>query len=188
MDLKKLGFKTGKIVFPGLGLETRLEPGQYFRNDGVVESLKRHYDKLSRTFNFPAIEGSCALPDDFSDMAGFTYRLYLDKEQTDANGKAVLLAVQDRGYLENIFSLGHESVHALIRLGKEKEFTRYVNFYGFNLDPFKVFDHDEHVAHIGGLVSMHRRGRDYYYRMPVPDFVVEAFLDSRNMKVTSAYR
>jgi hypothetical protein len=195
MDLRKLGFKTGKVVLPGLGLETRLEPGQYFRNDGVVKDLRRYWDTLSKQFNFPD-GASWSSGYTLSDAAGVTLECDLDKDTSNAQGQAIIVAVQDKGYLENIFSLGHELLHAYMRLAEknkkqkehQKEFTAYINFLGFNIDPFKVFDDEEHVAHISGLVSMHRRGRDDYYRMPVPDFVVEAFLDSRNKKITGVYR
>ena len=187
MDLKKLGFKTGKIVLPGLGLETRLEPDHYFRDDGIVESLRKHYSKIARELMCPEIEKHTPENNPF---VGGGKSLQLESRNKEFTGceKAVIQFIRDHGYLENIFATGHESTHSLIFFDKQKEFTKYVKSQGFNIDPFKVFDHEEHIADIGGLVSLHRRGKDDYYRMPVPRFVVEAFIDSRNKKITGAYR
>lgn len=187
LDLRKLGFKTGKVVLPGLGLETRLEPGQYFRNDGVVDNFNRHYAELARELGCPEIR---YLPyrqnNKDVDIKGTT--IQLDGKARPGNERVAVIFLRDNGHPYNIFYNGHEAVHAIILFGKQKEFTDYVMSQGFNLDPFKVFDEEEHVADIGGLVSLHRRGKDDYFRMPVPRFVLEAFLDSRKKKVTSVYR
>jgi hypothetical protein len=188
MNLKKLGFKTGEIVLPGLGLETRLEPSHYFRDDGIVESLRKHFRKISEEFECPAIEEKCTSNNSLFSLGGESLQLESTSKKIAGFEKAAILFIKDHGYIENIFVKGHESTHALIFFGKQKEFTNYVHSQGFRLDPFKVFDHEEHIADIGGLVSLHRRGKDDYYRMPVPRFVLEAFLDSRNKKITSVYR
>jgi hypothetical protein len=136
----------------------------------------------------PAIEEECNSSDRLFGVGGKSLQLESKSKEFTGYEKAAIIFIIDHGYVENVFALGHESTHTLIFFGKQKEFTDYVKSQGFKLDPFKVFDHEEHIAHIGGLVSLHRRGKDDYYRMPVPDFVVEAFLDSRNKKVTSVYR
>jgi len=187
VDLRKLGFKTGKVVLPGLGLETRLEPGQYFRNDGVVEDFEKHYGRLSRELKCPGIEYLRYSHNSKMDLAGATIQLDRGNEALTGGERAAVVFLNDNGYPGNIFYKGHESTHALIFFGKQKEFAHYVRSQGFNLDPFKVFDEEEHIADIGGLVSMHRRGRDDYYSIRTAPFVLEAFLDSRKKKVTSVY-
>jgi len=34
MNFEKYGFKTGKVIFPGIDLEAILPKNRYFRNDG----------------------------------------------------------------------------------------------------------------------------------------------------------
>jgi hypothetical protein len=189
LDLRKLGFKTGRVVMPGLGLETRLEHGNYFRNDGVVDNFERHYTTLSRELNCPGIENLCCPGNRDSDLAGTTIQIGSGNKALKGDERAAVIFLKNNGYPENIFFMGHESVHALIYFGKQKELTRYINSQGFNIDPFKVFHHEDedHIADIGGLVSLHRRGRDDYGKIRVAHFVIDAFLDSRKKKVTSVY-
>jgi hypothetical protein len=148
MDFSRYGFKTGKVILPGINLEVTLPKNNYFRNDGIVANIEEHTDKIFREI----------YPD-------FKY----DRPPALAAGKC--LSWREEEYklsviylLDNkpetiMFNYGHESVHAIQNLGIEDQFVEMLKQEGFTLNPFTYYSNRELQAHVGGIMAFYRNNR-----------------------------
>ena len=146
MVFERWGFKTGKVILPGLELIVQLHQNKYFRNDGVVMDMDKHTDDALR-------ELGASSHDYKRGTDAFGRHIAL----SSVGNRASLIFIQDSQNPEvNIFSYGHESTHAVIHLGLESYFLKKIRRMGFTLDPFKRYHDEESIAHVGGLVSVYQ--------------------------------
>ncbi|MGV8087417.1 MAG: hypothetical protein ACP5N1_07330 [Candidatus Woesearchaeota archaeon] len=153
MVFTQYGFKTGNVILPGIELDVDFSPNRFFRNDGIVSNLKEHTDKVFRdighsldyTHNFDSLHGICNTVD-------YTYYEY-----TALNPYlACCIYILDVTPVINLFTLGHESTHAVINLGVKNQFLYMLKDEGFSLDPFTKFTNNEAIAHVGGVLALYK--------------------------------
>ena len=173
MVLERYGFQSGDIILPGIEMPARLASNQYFRNYGIVPDLREKTIQITQELEIGV--------DDY----------YLAKE--GYNG----VAAQHMGFNKNgdigsaifvkeglerdmiAFNNGHESVHTIRYLGLENQFLEFLRSEGFALNPFETFCDEEQIAHVGGLLSWHKKLVLWFYSHPDIDPVKKALMDSR---------
>ena len=106
MVFEDYGFKTGRIVFPGLDLVVRFNEDRYFRNDGIVADMNQHTDEVLGEFWASNHDYQRGVP---------AYGRHIPFNSN--SDKASLIFIRDWNPETNRFSYGHESTHAIIYLG-----------------------------------------------------------------------
>jgi len=147
MDFLKFGFQTGKVILPGIDLEVTLPSNRFFRNDGIVDNLREHTDKIYRDMGI-------SLDHAHNLDSGYAASNHL----LDNSGNiASVIYIQDFSKYDNLFNYGHESTHAAHILGLEKQFCGMLKHEGFSLDPFIRFKDREVIADIGGVIALYKK-------------------------------
>ncbi len=154
MNWAEHGFKTGRVTLPGLEIEVDLKR-EWFRNDGSQWSLPRHKKKLEEELDM-------VLPGYFPGFStgqrvtGMTYTFTSEAIYTH---KGCVVAVKKSLFpADALFTLGHESTHALVYFGKEKAFLDALNEYHFSLDPFERYGDEEEICNVGGIFALYKKG------------------------------
>ena len=143
MDFREYGFQTGKVLLPGLDLEVKLGPNQFFRNDGFVEDIVEHTNEIYREFKCP--NDAPEKPSLFGRCLSISNPRY----------KFAIVFAKSRDEPNDQFVWAHESTHAAMRLGFKKEFLTLLKVRGFNLNPFKKYCDEEAIANVGGLLGLY---------------------------------
>ncbi|MFH1589542.1 MAG: hypothetical protein ABIB43_03175 [archaeon] len=177
MNLKKLGYSTGKVLFPGLNVKVKLDNNQYFSNDGVVEDFNAHVNKLDSAF------GRDSLTEKIPDS-----KIGLRYENHAFNGvqfiKLVNVFWKKRDPVQDIFVSGHESTHALMSFGKENYLLNELKKYNFTFNPFESYSDEDDIADVGGFLGVHKAGYDIVRicRGDDLDFIKEDILNSKKAR------
>jgi len=67
--------------------------------------------------------------------------------------------VEDLGELiPTLFTIGHESTHAITYLNQGQRLVEELRVEGFNLNPYQKYTDEEDICHIGGLFALYRFG------------------------------
>ncbi|MDP3882365.1 MAG: hypothetical protein Q8Q31_05805 [Nanoarchaeota archaeon] len=174
MTLERYGFQSGDIILPGIEMPVRLGKGFYFRNYGIVPDLRGKTLQIAQELNMapPTI--------DLRQEAyyGASAR-HLGIIKRGDRGSAVFVKEGlDMGTV--IFDYGHESVHAVRNLGLEDQFAGFLRKEGFTLNPFETYSSEEQIAHVGGVLSLHKAGMLWFFSHPEVDPIREDLMASRS--------
>jgi len=145
MDFEKHGFKTGKVVLPGIDLQVTLPKNHYFRNDKIVENIESHTTKILEDMNISS---------KFDKDYGLRFGRCLTITEYDAIASTV--CILNVSPAANLCNYGHESTHAIMHLGLENQFVDMLRYEGFSLNPFNRYDDEESIANVGGLIALYR--------------------------------
>ncbi|MBI4152132.1 hypothetical protein HY495_00340 [Candidatus Woesearchaeota archaeon] len=142
------GFKTGKIVLPGIQTIVDLEAHQWFRFDGIVDDLGAYYQRLGESLDLTLEPG---------DETGICHHFNLETESRKE--ELIVVAVEDLGELiPTLFTIGHESTHAITYLNQGQRLVEELRTDGFDLNPYQKYTDKEDICHIGGLFALYRFG------------------------------
>ncbi len=144
-NFNALGYRTGEIYLPGLDIIIPLNPNQYFRNDGIVSDIEAHTEKVFSQFGI-SYNRNNGSEQDYGRHVGVGNQTV----------KSSTIFVRDTDDLTNLFNFGHEATHALIHFGWEQYFLDALYAERFLLNPFEKYDDEEQIAHIGGLLGLHK--------------------------------
>ena len=163
MILEDYGYSTENILIPGLNIQVMLGKNRYFRNDGVVADLHEHTDRIFEELN--AINPHKR---DNEEHYGRTVKLDLEVRKISVKA-SIIFILEQQSLPDAIFNTGHESVHALIHLGKEQYLIESLENLGFFFDPFQVYDDEESVANVGGFLSLYRANPLTFEQFHIPE-------------------
>lgn len=172
MTLEKYGFQSGWITLPGIEMRTRLESGFYFKNYGVVPNLREKTIQIAQELNI-GCDINLLREDSYETSAK-----HISLSKSGDIGSAIFFKDGlDVG--TNTFNYGHESVHALINLGLNDRFVEFLREEGFMLNPFETYSNEEQIAHVGGVLSLHKAGILWLFSHPEVNQMKYALMASR---------
>ncbi|MFH1589540.1 MAG: hypothetical protein ABIB43_03165 [archaeon] len=151
MNFKKLGYSTGKVLFPGIDIVVNLGSNQYFRNDGVVEDFDLQIDKIYSEGGLSSLRkesyNSCASLHVWNTVS--YNRKFTELSNVFWKKSSAKITT---------FVSGHESTHAVIRFKKEEYLLNELKKYGFALNPFESYTDVEDIADVGGFLGLYKKG------------------------------
>ena len=147
------------LEFPALDITMITDRG-FFRDDGFVDDLGAHAEKIAREFRVDS--------DKFTNVNGLRGKLWTAKTADD---KVITISYYLRTGIPLIdtFVQGHEQTHALHALDLIETLESKLRDYGYKIDlrstPYTWGqsgnrETDEFVADIGGLYALMRSGQN----------------------------
>lgn len=157
------GFKTGRIMVPGLDFMVNLKPGrQFFRYDGPIISLPHYIATLPKVFK-DNLSGS-----NLGHAGAFNCGYILDAG-TRRSQTGFLMVVLNVSPRVNVTNEAHEAAEILINFGLKPELDKLFKKHGVNLDLSRLNPH--HIGLIAGYIAAMKIGFDIgeFYRGQDPE-------------------
>lgn len=141
------GFKSGEVVLPGLNLNVKLKPNQYFRYDGIVSSIPAYIRTLPKDVHAllsrVQTNGLKAFSHDFvfDGVTGF------------------IVVVQDVSPRVNIHNEAHEAAEVAYSFGLIDELEQHLSTLGANIDLQQLLSRHD-VGVVAGYIQAKKNGFD----------------------------
>ena len=151
MVFERYGLKNGVVTLPGFDLDMSIGESNYFRFDGLVESIDEHTEKLCQEFR---------LQHKFKEGSSL-YGRTLTLKYKGLVGSIIFY--KDMGENHNIFTLGHESTDALIGYGMKKTLVDLFRGCGIFMDSNIDDIPKQDFCDAGGLLALKLKGQSTEY-------------------------
>jgi hypothetical protein len=119
-----------------------------FRNDGVVDNIAEHADKIFREM-YSEFKYEDTHPSALAKCLSWR----------DEENKLAVIYSKPNHSKNLLFAYGHESVHVIQNLGLEDQFLDMLKQEGFSLNPFTYYSDRELQAHVGGIMAFYRTNK-----------------------------
>jgi hypothetical protein len=133
------GFRSGFHLMPGLNIGVQFRPNQYFRCDGLVNSLGGYVHTLPEALREPLLSY------DFSGKGGFNLKLETDKEE------GYLMVVLDISPRANVFNQAHEAAEVIIKAGQCEKLQTFINSQRLTVNLAELSPHE--IGNVCGFAA-----------------------------------
>ena len=150
MGIEEQGFKTGKILLPGLDLIVNLHPYQYHRDDGEVDDMKEHMNSVIEDFS---LGNSLNKPEPGSIRNA---KSQLMSFSIGTNSYTIVSYHKDLPREQLIGAQGETEMGVIVQHRLEGDLLRELRLMGAKTDPFLLFKDQQLLEIFGGALAMYR--------------------------------
>ena len=137
-----------KIELESLGLDVEVPNNFYHHYDGFVDDIGKHTGELCREY------GSDSIPIPPEATSGQFYKQgYLNKLTNLIEDHSHIFIKKGFSDDTNVFIMGHEETHLLMRLGNLDLLVNALKMQGFDTDSLRN-ENEEVICHIGGYYAL----------------------------------